>query len=118
MARSVRYSPELRAELLGRVERGDSPEELAGQFEPTAQTIRNWVKAEESAVMVSPESGRSVTELEETVSDLEKKLADSEESVEILKKAAAWFAAETRPRRSSSSKRTRRRECRKLCGSW
>lgn len=98
------YPPQLRAELLKRVEQGESPEELARRFEPSAQTIRNWVREERKAVTVSDESGRTVAELERENRQLRGQLRDSQESVEILKKAAAWFAAESKapPRRSSS----------------
>ncbi len=98
------YPPRLRAELLKRVEEGETPEELARRFEPSAQTIRNWVREEDQAKTVSGESGRTVADLERENRELRHQLKDSQESVEILKKAAAWFAAEnkTPPRRSSS----------------
>jgi transposase len=90
--------------LLRRVESGETPEELARQFEPSAQTIRNWMKAEIKAETVSPETGRSIAELEEENRELRRQLEDERESVAILKKAAAWFAAENKtPRRRSSS---------------
>jgi transposase len=38
------YPPEFRQKLIQLVEAGRSPEELAKEFEPSAQTIRNWVK--------------------------------------------------------------------------
>src|SRR5438445_2180235 len=37
-------SPEFRQKLIELVGAGRSPEELAKEFEPSAQTIRNWVK--------------------------------------------------------------------------
>ena len=38
------YSPEFRQQIIELVRAGRSPEELAREFEPTAQTIGNWVK--------------------------------------------------------------------------
>jgi transposase len=37
------YSPEFRRQMIELVRAGRSPEELAQEFEPTAQSIRNWV---------------------------------------------------------------------------
>ena len=38
------YSPEFRQQIIELVRAGRSPEELARELEPTAQTIGNWVK--------------------------------------------------------------------------
>ena len=37
------YAPEFRRQMVELVQAGRSPEELAREFEPTAQSIRNWV---------------------------------------------------------------------------
>ena len=37
------YPPEFRRQMVELVRAGRSPEELAQEFEPTAQAIRNWV---------------------------------------------------------------------------
>ena len=37
------YPPEFRRRLVEMVRAGRQPEELAEKFEPTAQSIRNWV---------------------------------------------------------------------------
>ena len=37
------YSPEFRRQMVELVHWGRLPEELAQEFEPTAQSIRNWV---------------------------------------------------------------------------
>src|SRR5579859_5315755 len=37
------YPPEFRRQMIELVRSGKSPEELAREFEPTAQSIRNWV---------------------------------------------------------------------------
>lgn len=38
------YPPEYRQQIIDLVRAGRSPEDLAREFEPTAQTIGNWVK--------------------------------------------------------------------------
>ena len=40
----ARYAPEYRRRMIELVRAGRSPDELAKEFEPTAQSIRNWVK--------------------------------------------------------------------------
>jgi len=37
------YLPEFRRQMVELVQAGRSPEELAREFEPTAQSIRNWI---------------------------------------------------------------------------
>lgn len=37
------YPRELREQLIAMVRAGRSPEELARDYEPSAQTIRNWI---------------------------------------------------------------------------
>ena len=44
MSRSRRrYASEFRHQMVELVQAGRTPEELAREFEPTAQSIRNWV---------------------------------------------------------------------------
>jgi transposase len=38
-----RYAPEFRRQMIDLVQAGRTPEELAQEFEPSAQAIRNWV---------------------------------------------------------------------------
>ena len=40
------YPPELKHRIIELVRAGRSPAELAREFEPTAQTIQNWVRIE------------------------------------------------------------------------
>lgn len=47
-SRAIPYPPEFRQKLIERVGSGRSPEQLAKEFEPSAQTIRNWVKRAEA----------------------------------------------------------------------
>jgi transposase len=37
------YPPQFRRQMVELVQAGGTPEELAAEFEPTAQSIRNWV---------------------------------------------------------------------------
>jgi len=55
------YPPEFRQKL---VEAGRNPTELAKEFEPSAQTIRNWAKRAQAdggkrRDVLTPPSGRS-----------------------------------------------------------
>ena len=38
------YPPQLRARLIELARSGRTPEELGRQFEPSGQTIRNWLR--------------------------------------------------------------------------
>jgi transposase len=38
-----RYAPQFRRQMIDLVRAGRTPEELAKEFEPSAQAIRNWV---------------------------------------------------------------------------
>ena len=39
-----RYAPEYKEQIVGLVRSGRSPGSLSREFEPSEQTIRNWVK--------------------------------------------------------------------------
>ena len=97
------YSPQLRARLIELVRTGRTPEELGRQFEPSAQTIRNWLR------QADRDDGRRqdglTTEEREDVRRLRREVKALREEREILKKAAAWFARETGsiPSKDSSS---------------
>ena len=41
------YPEEFRQQILELIGVGRTPDELAAEFEPTAQTIRNWIKQAE-----------------------------------------------------------------------
>ena len=59
------YPPEFRAEMVRLVRSGRTPDELAKQFEPTAQAIRNWVKAADAEAAAGRGEGLSNEEREE-----------------------------------------------------
>ncbi len=97
------YPPEYRQKLVDLVRRGRTPEELSREFEPSAQSIWNWVRQAER-----DEGTRTdglTTEEKEELRRLRHEVRVLREEKEILKKAAAWFAQETgsTPRGRSSS---------------
>jgi transposase len=85
------------------VRAGRTPSELSREFEPSAQTIQNWVKQAELDEG-SREDGLTTSEREE-VRRLRRENRQLRLEREILKKAAAWFARESDsiPGRDSSS---------------
>lgn len=97
------YPEEFRRQMVDLVRAGRSPYELAKQFEPTAVTIRKWVKQADldegrRADGLTTDERNELTRLRREV----KRLCLERE---ILAKAAAWFARETGsiPREPSSS---------------
>jgi transposase len=87
------YPAEYRARMVDLVRAGREPEELAREFEPSAESIRNWVK------QADRDEGRSqdglTTDEKEELRRLRRENRVLREEKEILKKAAAWFAEET-----------------------
>lgn len=73
------------------VRAGRSPEQLAKEFEPTAQSIRTWVQQADA------DQGRSdaVSSAERAeLAALRREVRQLREEREILRKAAAFFARE------------------------
>ncbi len=97
------YPPEFRRQMIELVRAGRSPEELAKEFEPSAQAIRNWV------AQADRDEGRrsdGLTNAERSeLARLRKENKQLRLEREILSKAAAWFARETKavPSRGSDS---------------
>ncbi len=97
------YPAEFRRQMVELVQAGRSPEALAREFEPSAETIRNWVRQAERDAgrrrdgLTSPER--------EELRRLRREIRQLKLEREILAKAAAWFARETDsvPPKSSSS---------------
>ena len=87
------YAAEFRRKLIALVRAGRSPEELAKQFEPTAQTIRNWL-AQSDRDEGKRADGVTSTEREE-LSKLRRENRQLKLEREILAKATAWFARES-----------------------
>jgi transposase len=98
-----RYSPEFKRQMVELVRAGRTPGELAREFEPSAESIRNWVREAERGEGTRP-GGLSSSEAEE-LKRLRRENKILRQEKEILKKAAAWFARESGslPPESSSS---------------
>ena len=97
------YPPEYRKQILELARSGRSAEELAKEFEPTAQCIRNWIKQDE--LDRGQRQDGLTSEEKAELARLRKENKELKLEREILAKAAAWFARETDsiPPRSSSS---------------
>jgi transposase len=97
------YPPEFRRQMIELVRVGRSPEELAKEFEPSAQAIRNWV-AQADRDEGRRSDGLTNSERSE-LARLRKENKQLRLEREILSKAAAWFAQETKavPSRGSDS---------------
>jgi transposase len=97
------YPPEYRRRIVELARAGRSLAELAQEFEPTENCIRNWVK------QADLDNGRRhdglTTDERAELTQLRREVRVLREEKEILKKAAAWFAQETgsTPSRRSSS---------------
>jgi len=88
------YPYEFRRQVVDLVRAGRTPEELAREFEPSVQTIRNWVRQDE--VDHGGRDGVTSAEKEE-LARLRRENKRLREEKEILRKAAAFFARETGP---------------------
>ncbi len=97
------YPSGFREQMVELVRSGRSPEELAREFEPSAQSIRNWVdQADRDAGR--GDGGLTSGEREE-LRRLRRENRRLRQERQILAKAAAWFAqaAGSIPSGSSSS---------------
>jgi transposase len=86
------YTAEFRRQMVELVRAGRSPEELAREFEPTAQ-IKSWVGQAERDTRHG-DGGLTTLEREE-LNRLPRENRQLRLEREILSKAAAWFARET-----------------------
>jgi transposase len=88
------YPPEFRRQMVDLVRAGRTPEELQREFEPTAQTIRNW------AAQADRDEGRRADGLtsaeREELTRLRRENRQLKVERDILSRAAAWFARETK----------------------
>ena len=90
------YSPEFRRQMVELVRAGRSPEELSREFEPTAQSIGNWVAQAErqDGRREDAAPGLAASERDE-LARLRREVRQLRVERDILSKAAAWFARET-----------------------
>ena len=95
------YPAAFRQQMVELVRSGRTPGELAREFEPSAEAIRNWVaQAERDA---GERTDGLSTEDREELRRLRRENRRLREEREILAKATAWFAREIGPGRSSGS---------------
>ncbi len=87
------YPPEFREQLVALVRAGRTPEELAKEFEPSVQTIRNWVG--QDATDRGERPSELTTAERQELTKLRRENRQLKLEREILAKAAAWFARET-----------------------
>ena len=91
------YPQEYREQMVSLARSGRSFASLADEFEPTAQTIRNWVREHEK------DTGSGDHSTSKEVRRLKRQLARIQEERDILAKATAWFAKETTKAPSGST---------------
>lgn len=98
------YSPEFRRQMVDLVRAGRTPEDLSREFEPTAQSISNWVvQADKQEGRREEKSdGLTAAERDELVR-LRRENKQLRLERDILSRAAAWFARETGAVPSGSS---------------
>jgi transposase len=104
MPRSHRpYAPEYRRRIIELARAGRSIKELAREFEPSENAIREWVK--QAALDEGLRSDGLTTTEHEELNRLRRENRVLREERQILSKAAAWFATETGsvPSRRSNS---------------
>jgi transposase len=87
------YPPEFRRQMVELVRAGRSPEELAREFEPSAESIRNWVYQADRDEGLRDDGLTSAEKAE--LRRLRRENRQLRQEREILAKAAAWFARET-----------------------
>ena len=97
------HSLEFRQQILELIRTGRTPNELVREFEPSRETIRQWVKQAE--LDAGQRQDGLTTDQKAEIAKLRREVTRLKQEQKILKKAAAWFAQETNlvPPRSSSS---------------
>ena len=102
------YAPEFRRQIVDLVHAGRDPADLAREFEPSAQAIRNWVaKADRQAGRREVKPATIYAPLSNAERDELARLRRENKQLrverDILSRAAAWFARETGTIPSGSS---------------
>lgn len=85
------YTLEFRELAVGKVKSGQSIAGTARELGLVEQTLRNWVKAASKGTLKGPKSG-NVTQEQMEISRLKAELIRTQRELEIIKKAAAYFA--------------------------
>jgi transposase len=90
------FTPEFKAEIVDLCQRGDrSLGQVARDFDLTETAVREWVKQAGRDAGTRSDGGLTSTERTE-LSELRRENRRLREDVEILKRATAFFAKETR----------------------
>ena len=90
------FTPEFKAEIVELCQRGDrSVGQVAKDFDLTETAVRDWVKRAERDSGARQDGGLTSTERKE-LAELRRENRRLREDVEILKRATAFFAKETR----------------------
>ena len=95
------YPAEYRQQIVELVRAGQKPADLAGEFGPSATSIRCWVRQADLDDGLR-EDGLTTNEQEE-LQALRRQNRQLKIERDILAKAAAWFARETETTPSGSS---------------
>ena len=91
--RRGRYPPEVRERIVELARAGRSAGSLAREFEPTDQTIRNWVR--QADIDEGVRGDGLTTEACREVRELRQENRRLRMERDILSRAAAWFARES-----------------------
>ena len=106
------YSPEFRRQIVELAHSGRSVEDLAREFEPSAQAIRTWLKqtdqdegrARPKPAAAAAAAGVALSAAErDELARLRREVRQLRVERDILSRAAAWFARETGTVPSGSS---------------
>ena len=98
------YSPEFRRQMVDLVRAGRSADDLAREFEPTAQSICAWVALADRQEGRREEKGNALSTAErDELARLRRENKQLRVERDILSRAAAWFARETGAVPSGSS---------------
>jgi transposase len=90
------FTPEFKAEIVELCQRGDrSVGQVARDFDLTETAVREWVKQAERDAGTCHDGGLTTEERRE-MSELRRENRRLREDVEILRRATAFFAKETR----------------------
>ena len=89
------YTLEFKLEALRRVRSGEAVRRVAREIGIPEQTIRNWFKAQAAGKLGDAPNGKPITPEQMEISRLRAENARLRMEVEIVKKAAAYFAKES-----------------------
>ena len=90
------FTPEFKAEIVELCQRGDrSVGQVAKDFDLTETAVREWVRQAERDAGTRQDGGLTTAERAE-LTELRRECRRLREDVEILKRATAFFAKETR----------------------